>query len=83
MQLGVFGFLLQRYYAEACAGHLMIQVVVGDLDAWWTRIEALDLAGSHGVQAPLAPKMQPWGMRVAYVFDPSGILWHFAEQSRS
>jgi hypothetical protein len=24
-------------------------------------------------------RSQPWGLVVAYVFDPSGVLWHFAE----
>jgi len=50
-----------------------------DLGPWWSRIAALDLAGRYGVQAPSAPKLQPWGLVVAYVFDPSGVLWHFAE----
>jgi hypothetical protein len=41
---------------------------------------ALDLPGRFGVQAPKAPVMQPWGLRVAYVFDPCGVLWHVAER---
>jgi uncharacterized glyoxalase superfamily protein PhnB len=32
------------------------------------------------VPAPKAPAMQPWGLRVAYVVDPSGVLWHVAER---
>jgi len=24
--------------------------------------------------------MQPWGLRVAYVYDPTGVLWHVAER---
>ena len=24
--------------------------------------------------------MQPWGLRVAYLFDPAGVLWHIAER---
>ena len=39
-----------------------------------------DLAARFGVQAPKAPAMQPWGLRVAYVVDPSGVLWHFAQR---
>ena len=31
---------------------------------------------------PKAPAMQPWGLRVAYVFDPSGVLWHIAGTAR-
>jgi len=38
-----------------------------------------DLAARYGVENPRAPKLEPWGLTVAYVFDPSGVLWHFAE----
>jgi uncharacterized glyoxalase superfamily protein PhnB len=24
--------------------------------------------------------MQPWGLRVAYVIDPAGVLWHIAQR---
>jgi uncharacterized glyoxalase superfamily protein PhnB len=58
----------------------MMQLMVDDLDAWWTHIEALDLPGRFGVTAPRAPEMQPWGLRVAYVFDPAGVLWHIAQR---
>jgi catechol 2,3-dioxygenase-like lactoylglutathione lyase family enzyme len=80
VQLGPFGFLLQQYDVEAFAGHFMMHVVVKDLDAWWARIEALDLATNYGVRAPTAPKLQPWGLVVTYVVDPSGVLWHFAQE---
>lgn len=26
------------------------------------------------------PALQPWGLRVLYVTDPSGVLWHIADQ---
>lgn len=31
------------------------------------------------VNAPRAPAMQNWGMKVGFIFDPSGVLWHVAE----
>lgn len=77
---GSGGFLLQRYYQKEWAENSMMQVLVDDLDAWWARIQSLDLAARFGVQAPKAPAMQPWGLRVAYVVDPSGVLWHFAQR---
>ncbi len=80
MKLGPFGFLLQDYFAEGFAGNFMMQLLVNDLDAWWTRIAALDLATRYGVRPPTPPAMQPWGLRVAYVVDPAGVLWHIAEQ---
>jgi hypothetical protein len=79
-EIGHTGFILQPYFDEAFAGHLMMQLMVDDLDAWWPHIERLDLPAKFGVPAPKAPAMQPWGLRVAYVVDPSGILWHVAER---
>jgi uncharacterized glyoxalase superfamily protein PhnB len=34
----------------------------------------------YGVEAPRAPKLESWGLNVAYVFDPSGVRWRFAER---
>jgi uncharacterized glyoxalase superfamily protein PhnB len=80
MQLGPFSFLLQRFDAKGLSDNFMMQLLVDDVDAWWERIASLDLAGRYGVRAPQAPKLQPWGLRVAYVVDPSGVLWHIAEK---
>jgi catechol 2,3-dioxygenase-like lactoylglutathione lyase family enzyme len=76
---GSGGFILQRLYQKEWAENFMMQLMVDDLDAWWVHIKSLDL--SHfGVQPPRAPAMQPWGLRVAYVTDPSGVLWHVAQR---
>jgi catechol 2,3-dioxygenase-like lactoylglutathione lyase family enzyme len=72
--------LLQRYYRKEWAENCMLQLMVDDLDAWWRHIQSLDLPGRFGVAAPKPPAMQPWGLRVAYVFDPSGVLWHVAQR---
>jgi uncharacterized glyoxalase superfamily protein PhnB len=74
------GFILQRYYQQEWAENSMVHLLVDDLDAWWTHIEALDLRTRFGVQMLKAPAMQPWGLRVAYVSDPCGVLWHFAQR---
>ena len=79
MQLGPFAFLLQHFYAEGFAGNFMMHLTVNDVEGWWKRIESLDLAAKYGVRAPSAPKLQPWGLVVAYVVDPSGVLWHVAQ----
>jgi catechol 2,3-dioxygenase-like lactoylglutathione lyase family enzyme len=77
---GSGGFVLQSYYQKGWSENCMLQLMVDDLDAWWTHISALDLPGKFGVQAPKAPARQPWGLRVAYVFDPSGVLWHVSQR---
>lgn len=77
---GSGGFILQNYYQEEWANNFMMQLMVDDLDAWWSHIESLDLTQRFGVAAPKPPAMQPWGLRVAYVVDPSGVLWHVAQR---
>jgi catechol 2,3-dioxygenase-like lactoylglutathione lyase family enzyme len=79
LHLGAYSFLLQNYYVEDWAGNFMMHVLLEDLDAWWAQVEPLDLANRFGVTAPAPPKPQPWGLTVAYVVDPSGVLWHFAQ----
>ena len=79
-RVGAGGFILQRYYQKEWAENFMMQLMVDDLNAWWAHIVALDLPGKFAVAPPRAPALQPWGLRVAYVFDPSGVLWHIAER---
>jgi uncharacterized glyoxalase superfamily protein PhnB len=79
---GSGGFIVQNYYQKEWAENFMMQLMVDDLDAWWEQISALDLPGKFGVPAPKAPAMQPWGLRIAYVVDPSGVLWHVAERRK-
>ena len=78
--VGATSFILQRGYEKAWAENTMMQLMVDDLDAWWAHIVTLDLAKNFKVQPPKPPEMQPWGLRVAYVYDPCGVLWHVAER---
>ena len=64
----------------ARARNMMMQLMVDDLDAWWSHLEALDLPGRVGTTMLRAPAMQPWGLRVGFVADPDGVLWHVAER---
>ena len=77
---GASSFILQRYYQKEWAENFMMQLMVDDLDTWWAYIQSLDLPGKFKVKAPRAPALQPWGLRVAFLFDPSGVLWHVAER---
>jgi hypothetical protein len=61
---------------------LVMHVLVSDVRAWWQHINSLDLANQFGVLPPSPPRVESWGLTVAYVFDPSGALWHFAEVTR-
>jgi len=79
LKLGNFSFILQNFYVEAFAANYMMQLLVRDLNAWWASLRAADLVASFGVKEPIPPAMQHWGLRVGYIFDPSGVLWHVAE----
>lgn len=79
-RVGAGGFILQRYYQKDWAENFMMQLMVDDLDAWWAHIVSLDLPTRFGVSPPKGPAMQPWGLRIAYLVDPSGVLWHVAQR---
>ena len=74
------GFILQRYFQKEWAENTMMQLMVDDLDAWWAHVSSLGLPARFGVPAPKPPTVQPWGLRTAYVIDPSGVLWHVAQR---
>ncbi len=79
-RIGASGFVLQNYFQKDWAENFMMQLMVDDLDAWWTHLSSLDLPARFSVPAPKPPKVQPWGLRIAYVTDPSGVLWHVAQR---
>lgn len=77
---GSGGFLLQRRFQKEWAENCMMQLMVDDLDAWWKHITRLDLPARFKVPKPKEPAVQPWGLRIAYLIDPSGVLWHVAQR---
>jgi hypothetical protein len=79
-QVGAGGFILQNFFQEQLAANFMMQLMVDDLEAWWAHIEALNLPARFGVKPPRAPALQPWGLKVAYLFDPAGVLWHVVQR---
>lgn len=79
-ECGSGGFILQRYFQEDWASNSMMQLVVDNLDEYWSYIVAMDLPNRFGVASPKAPEMQPWGLRIAYIVDPAGVLWHIAQR---
>lgn len=79
-RMGASSFILQRRYQDQWVENCMMQLMVDDVDAWWAHITRLDLPSRFGVRPPEPPALQPWGIRVLYVTDPSGILWHIAQR---
>lgn len=79
-RMGSSSFILQRRFQKEWAENCMMQLMVDDVDAWWTHITRLDLPRRFGVRTPQSPALQPWGLRVLYLTDPTGILWHIAQR---
>jgi len=79
-QVGAFRFLLQPFYVADHAANFMMSLTVDDADAWWRHIEEIGLTKSYpGIMAK-PPALQPWGLRVLYLTDPTGVLWHISDR---
>ena len=82
-QVGDFRFLLQNYYVEQWASNFMMHLMVTDADVWWKHVEDSKIAEKYlGIMAK-PPTLQPWGLRVLYLSDPTGVLWHIADESKA
>jgi hypothetical protein len=79
LKMESFSFILQNFYEKSLAENLMVQLMVRDGAAWWQAHDPASLVASFGVKPPKPPAMQPWGLKVGFIFDPSGVLWHVAE----
>ena len=76
------GFILQQFYVKEHAGNFMMHLTVEDADRWWDLITELKLKDKYQLSLAKPPAMQPWGLRVLYLSDPTGVLWHIAEPKR-
>jgi hypothetical protein len=82
-QVGEFRFLLQNYYVKEWAGNFMMHLMVKDADAWWQHIQDKKIVEKYPDIMAKPPTLQPWGLRVLYLSDPSGVLWHIADDRKS
>ena len=80
MSNGDASFLLQNFYVKELAENFMVQLVVSDCKEWWHRHNPAAVAERFGALAPTAQAVQPWGLTVGFVHDPSGVLWHITER---
>ena len=79
LKLSSFSFILQNFYLREFADNCMVQLLVRDVEAWWRDVEPTKIVAPFAVKPPRAPAVQSWGMKVGFIFDPSGVLWHVAE----
>lgn len=83
LQIGSFRFLLQKFYIAEHAGNFMMSLQVEDLDAWWEHIKQVNFSAKYPGIMCKPPQVQPWGQRVLYLSDPSGVLWHITDGRRA
>lgn len=81
-KVGAFTFLLQRFHVRDHAANFMMALLVEDADAWWKHIERIGLAERYPGIMLQPPTMQPWGLRVLYLSDPNGVLWHIQDRKK-
>ena len=79
LEIGGVRFLLQNLYEPTWAGHFMFHARVDDAAAWARHARAVIASGDYPGTKVEGPREESWGFRVTYVWDPSGVLLHFAE----
>jgi uncharacterized glyoxalase superfamily protein PhnB len=71
---------LQKFHVQQHSENFMMSLTVDDADLWWQRFEQVGLREKYPKIMLRPPAMQPWGIRVLYVSDPTGVLWHIADR---
>jgi len=82
LQMWAFRFLLQKFYVTEHAGNFMMNLTVEDMNVWWEYIQRKEFTEKYPGIMCKPPVMQPWGIRVLYLSDPTGVLWHSAERPK-
>jgi uncharacterized glyoxalase superfamily protein PhnB len=82
-KIGSFSFLLQKFHVQQHAENFMMGLMVEDADLWWEHFEQIGLRERYPHIMLKPPTMQPWGIRVLYMSDPTGILWHISDRKNA
>ena len=75
---GKSSFLLQNYYNAQHSDGFMMHLLVEDVEAWWSHVQAMDLGAKYGVKVE-PPADRSWGIRDFVVVDPTGVLWRIGQ----
>jgi hypothetical protein len=73
-------FYLQNYYQKDWAENSMLHLTVADAHAWHAHVSALLAGGAFPGARVAPPKREDYGALVTHVWDPSGVLLHFAQR---
>jgi len=78
-RVGASRFYLQRYYLKEWAENCALHISVEDAAGCYADISALVESGRFPSVRVAAPKREPYGALVTYVWDPAGVLLHLAQ----
>lgn len=78
LHAGKSGFLLQDSWTKEFAEHLMMHLLVPDVEAWWQHVAAQELPERYGVTVE-PPADRDWGVRDFVLHDPSGVAWRIGQ----
>ena len=73
---GNASFLLQNF--KEPPDNFMMHLLVKDVEAWWSHVQAVGLAAKYGVNVE-PPADRSWGIRDFVVVDPSYVLWRIGQ----
>ena len=79
LELANCRFYLQVYYNRDWANNFMIYIAVADARAWWEHASKVIANGNYKYARLNEPKEESYGALVTYVWDPAGVLLHFAQ----
>lgn len=80
LEINGYGFWLQNSYVEEWAGNFMLCLYVDDIQAWCSKIDALNIDKKYGNTAKVFSKPHAQdGVKMMQIADPSGVLWHIRE----
>jgi catechol 2,3-dioxygenase-like lactoylglutathione lyase family enzyme len=79
MQLGTQRFYLQNYYQRNWCQNSMLHISVEDAQSWYTHAVNTLASKKHGAAKVRPPTEQDYGALVTFVWDPAGVLLHFAQ----
>jgi hypothetical protein len=79
LELGDCRFYLQDYYQKQWCENSMLYITVEDAEAWHEHVVTVLDTRTYGSARVKAPELQDYGALVTHVWDPVGVLLHFAQ----
>jgi hypothetical protein len=79
LELGDHRFYLQKYYQRQWCENSMLHIAVEDAQAWHDHALKVINSKRYAAARVSEPTVQDYGSLVTFVWDPVGILLHFAQ----